>query len=96
MFKEMDDFVDGGVLVQNPSMAGMARVKEHYQSRGYKGIPVSLVVSIGTGIPPDRKLGSVDAQDLLSFGTHWFNGEVKEKLGNLGTLLSNAVSIVSW
>ena len=92
MFKEMDDFVDGGVLVQNPSMAGMARVQQHYQSKGYRGVPVSLVVSIGTGIPPDRDLGCVDAQDFLSFGTHWFDGEQKEKPGNLGTLLGNAVS----
>ena len=89
MFKEMDDFVDGGVLVQNPSMAGLARVQQHYR---YKGLPVSLVVSIGTGVSPDRDLGSVDAQDFLSFGSHWFDREQKQKPGNLATLLGNAVS----
>ena len=90
-FKEMDDFVDGGVLAQNPSDIGIARIQEYYQAKGLK-LPVSLVVSIGTGIPPDKELGSVDVQDYLSFGSHWFDGEHTSKIKNLLTIMTKAVS----
>ena len=92
MFKEMDNYVDGGVLAQNPSLYGISRIEEYYQAKGQK-LPVSLVVSMGSGVPPDVELGNVDAQDFLSFGLHWFSGELSKKIGNLGTLLGNAVSI---
>ena len=84
--------MDGGVLVQNPSMAGTARIQEYYQSLGYRGMPVSLVVSLGTGIPPGRDLGNIDAQDILSFGSHWFEKAQKQKPRNLVKLIGNAVS----
>ena len=92
MFKEMDNYVDGGVLAQNPTLFGISRIEEHYYAKG-QGLPMSLVVSMGTGIPPDVELGNVDAQEFLSFGSHWFSGELSKRIGNLGTLLGNAVSL---
>ncbi len=95
LFKEMDDYVDGGVLAHNPSILGLSRIQEHFSKRGHK-LPVSMIVSIGTGIPPDRELGNVDAQNYLSFGKQWFEGSVKETIGNLGTVLGNAVSQINF
>ena len=92
IFKEMDDFVDGGLLAQNPSTLGIARIQEYYQAKG-QTLPVSLVVSIGSGIPPDRELGSLDAQDFLSFGLYWFDKEHSKKFSTLMTVLTNAVSV---
>lgn len=83
--------MDGGVLAHNPSILGISRIQEHYSKRG-EMLPISMIVSIGTGIPPDRELGNIDAQNYLSFGKKWFEGAVKETIGNLGTVLGNAVS----
>lgn len=93
-FNEMDDYVDGGMLANNPCDIGLTNIQNHYRERGQK-LPISLVVSIGSGRQPEEELGSTDARDFLFFGTHWFNfkGEsLIDKTQNLTTLLSNAVS----
>ena len=94
MFKELDDYVDGGVMAQNPSTVGITKIQEFYWQKKLI-LPISLVVSIGTGILPEDKLGCTDAQDFLSFGKQWFTSEesVGERTGNLVTLLGNAVSL---
>lgn len=92
MFKELDDYVDGGVLAQNPSTVGLFRIQEFYCHKK-QVLPISLMVSIGTGILPEDKLGCTDAQDFLSFGKHWLTSaeSAGERTGNLVTLLGNAV-----
>ena len=84
--------MDGGLLAQNPSTVGIARIQEYYQTKG-QTLPVSLVVSIGSGVFPDRELGSLDAQDFLMFGSHWFDEEHPKKISTLRTVLTNAVSV---
>jgi len=95
LFEELDGYVDGGVLVNNPSGGALTVIQEMYSRKSMK-IPISLMVSIGTGILPDNKLGSVDVQAFLSFGSHWFNAEDRlfSRAANLKTLLSIAVSVV--
>ena len=93
-FNEKDDYVDGGLLANNPCDIGLTNIRNHYRERGQK-LPISLVVSIGSGRQPEKELGSTDARDFLFFGPHWFNfkGEsLIDKTQNLTTLLSNAVS----
>lgn len=91
-FNEIDNYVDGGVLANNPGSSGLTRIQEFYRTKGQR-LPVSLVVSVGTGKLPEDVLGKTDAQEFLFFGTHWFNikDKLKDRVGNLTTLLSQAV-----
>ena len=92
-FSALDDYVDGGILANNPSASGLTKIQDFYRSKGQR-LPISLVVSVGSGKLPDDELGSVDAHEFLYFGKHWF--DFKEHLSgrakNLTTLLGNAVS----
>ena len=72
---------------------GLLRIEEFHQARGEK-LPVSLMVSVGTGTYPPKKLGSVNAQQYLYFGSQWLNLLKQQSLleiKNLAELLSNAV-----
>ena len=92
-FKEMDNYVDGGVLANNPCDFGLTAIQNYYRALGEQ-LGIALVVSIGTGIFPGEVLGKVDAQEFLFFGKHWFNwtDTLKRRTKNLISLLSNAVS----
>lgn len=91
-FNEMDNKVDGGVLANNPASSGLTKIQDFYRDRKQK-LPISLVVSIGTGKLPEDCLGRADAHEFLSFGKHWFNfkDKLKDRVGNLTTLLNQAV-----
>ena len=93
-FTEFEGYVDGGVLANNPCEAGLTKIQDSYRKRGKK-LPISLVASIGGGIYPKSKLGRTDAQDFLFLGPHWFDfsNHLTDRVKNLMTLLSNAVSI---
>ena len=58
-------------------------------------LPISLVVSIGTGKMYEDLLGRTDAHQFLFFGKHWLNFKdtVIKRGSNLVTLLGNAVSV---
>ena len=92
-FNEKDNYVDGGVLAQNPSSVGLTAIQKHYHDRGMN-LPISLVVSIGSGQFPDEDMGNVDATQYLHVGKHWFHimSELGDRIRSLTTLLSNAVS----
>jgi len=94
-FNEVDDYVDAGLLAQNPIDSGLSRIQKHYREHGQK-LPISIVVSVGSGKQPEKELGSIDARDFFFFGTHWFNPQESfvDKAKNFVTLLSNAVSAV--
>lgn len=93
-FTESDNYVDGGILAQNPSTTGLTAIQQHLKKKGMK-LPISLVVSVGSGqLPSDIELGNVDATEYLGFGSHWFNliSTLGERIKSLITLLGNAVS----
>ena len=92
-FTPLDDYVDGGVLANNPSAGGLTRIQEYYFSKKQK-LPISLVVSIGSGKLPENELGNVDAHEFLYLGKHWFDfkAHLSGRTKNLTMLLGNAVS----
>ena len=94
-FTEKDNYVDGGILAQNPSGAGLTAIQKHYRDKGMK-LPISLLVSIGSGQYPSQDLGNVDATEILYFGSHWWNivSSLGSRISSLTSLLSNAVSSV--
>ena len=91
-FKEFENYVDGGVLANNPCNQGLSKIQKFHHDL-HKKLPIALVVSVGTGIYPPDTLGTVDAQDFLFFGRHWldFTEHIKARAGNLISLLSNAL-----
>ena len=95
LFGEFNNFVDGGVLANNPSESGLTRIEQYYRS-GILKLPISLVVSVGSGLIPMKDLGSINAQDILFFGAKgWLDStaHVRDRAINLKTLLLNAVSV---
>lgn len=90
IFGEADDYVDGGLLANDPSESGLTRIQQYYKSRGEK-LPVSLLVSIGSGKYPNKELGKVN---YLFYGSHggFDLTHLKDRLANLMSLLSYAVS----
>ena len=81
LFSEHDNYVDGGILANNPSESGLTKIQNFYRDRGEK-LPISLVVSVGGGKNPVIKLGSTDV-----FAAHSF-----DRTKHLLTLFSSAVS----
>ena len=95
-FTELDNYVDGGLLANNPSATCLTAIQQHFKKKGMK-LPISLVVSLGTGeLPTDVEMGNVDATEYLYFGSHWlsFTG-LTDRIKSLSTLLGNAVSTCS-
>lgn len=91
-FTEFDNYVDGGVICNNPTDYGLTAI-QNYCRLTENNIPIAVVVSIGTGVYPAEKIGSVDAQDALFFGKQWLKpGKLIKQTQNLLSLLSTAVS----
>ena len=42
-FKECDDYVDGGVLANNPSETGLTAIQEYFHSTG---LPLTIAVVV--------------------------------------------------
>lgn len=91
LFGECEDYVDGGVLANNPCERGLTKIQEYYRMRGEK-LPISLVVSVGCGKAPVKKLGNIDAQDFLSLSS-WFDSSaaLRDRTKNLLTLFTTAM-----
>ena len=87
-FSECDNYVDGGVLANNPCDTGLMRIQKHYADMGVR-LPISCVVSVGSGVFPVRELGSTDAP----LGLSWLNlRDSFRRYSNLIQLLTRAVS----
>lgn len=91
--EELDNHVDGAILANNPASAALTFIQEMYSKKKQK-LPISLMVSVGSGVLPEDKLGRTDVQKFLSFGA-WFESEgLFARVSNLMTLFSNAVCII--
>ena len=93
-FSEVDDYVDGGVIANNPAEYGLTAIQNFYRMQGQK-LPIAMVVSVGSGVYRAEKMGKVDAQEFLHFGKQWLKmGNLIKRTQNLFALLSNAVSMI--
>lgn len=88
-FTECDNYVDGGVLANNPCIDGLNKIQSFYQDHPF---PIKCMVSIGSGIVPTQQLGPVDFHLFLRLK---FSGMLK-KAQSLITMLSSAVSDVEY
>ncbi len=67
-FNEYDNYVDGGVICNNPTDYGLTAI-QNYCRLTDNNIPIAVVVSIGTGVYPVKRMDSMDL-DALLFGKH--------------------------
>ena len=89
-FSECDNYIDGGVICNNPTEYGLTAIQNFVRQQG-KRLPIGLVVSIGTGVYPAKELGSID----LFYGNQTFHlTGIMRRTQNLISLLANAVSCV--
>ncbi len=63
-FTEFENYIDGGMLANNPSEAALTVIQDHYHDKGEK-IPISLLVSVGSGVNPGSPLGEIDIKKNL-------------------------------
>lgn len=90
--RECDNYVDGGMICNNPTDCGLTVIQNYYRKQEVKP-PISLVVSVGSGLFPAEKIGKVDAQAFLYFGKQWLHiSKLMKRTQNLLTLFSQAVS----
>ena len=87
-FTEMDDYVDGGVLANNPCDSGLTAIQNFCRSRGKK-LDIACVVSLGCGNIPAEKLGKTDAHLYLTVGNIIKIDSIRSRVMNLITLLSS-------
>ena len=82
-------------MANNPCSFALAKMETWHRSRGTK-LPLSLAVSIGSGIYPVKQMGSVNVLDFAAPGRHWFSvkDNVLTRTQNLIELFATAVSIV--
>ena len=92
-FTELDDYVDGGVLANNPCDSGLTAIQNFCRARGKK-LDIACVVSVGCGNIPAEKLGKTDAHLYLTVGNIIKIDSIRSRVMNLITLLSTAVSDV--
>lgn len=91
-FTEFEDYVDGGVLANNPCSYGFSAIKNFHRQLREK-LDIALVVSVGSGIFPVENLGKTDAHQFLYFGKHWLKAgsSIKARAKSLVSLLTTAL-----
>ena len=87
-FQSSGDYVDGGVMANNPSMAAWAEIQHYYAKKQRDPPHISIAVSVGTGVYPDKNMDDIDI-----FGKNFFNlRKTLKNVKNLIEMLRNAVS----
>ena len=92
-FSELDGYIDGGILANNPSDYGLTVIQNFYQRKDVR-LDIACIVSIGSGIFPAKRLGSTDVHEMLLGMKMLKIQELQKRAKNLMTLLSNAVRIL--
>ena len=90
-FPEYQGHVDGGVMANNPCTDGLIAICNFYRERRGKKKRIAIVVSVGSGKSPDKKLGAINLQEQLD-PKGIFSGKVFSAAKNLFSLLETAVS----
>uniref|UniRef100_A0AAR2IQI5 phospholipase A2 n=1 Tax=Pygocentrus nattereri TaxID=42514 RepID=A0AAR2IQI5_PYGNA len=59
-FRPMGRFLDGGLLANNPTLDAMTEIHQYNKGQGDGVCKLGVVVSLGTGKPPQVEVNSVD------------------------------------
>ena len=55
-FTECDNYVDGGVLANNPTASGLTEIQDYLDTHA-RGTKIACVVSVGCGVFPPKVRG---------------------------------------
>ena len=58
-FTEFEGYIDGGMLANNPSVEALTKIQDYFRKNGQK-LPISLILSVGSGINPPEDLPKID------------------------------------
>ncbi|XP_066157041.1 85/88 kDa calcium-independent phospholipase A2 [Euwallacea fornicatus] len=88
-YRMFQRYLDGGLIANNPTLDALTEIHEHClalkaMGRESESCPVSVVVSLGTGVIPVTELKAVDVFRPESI---WDTTRVVLGIQNLGTLL---------
>ncbi|XP_075164146.1 calcium-independent phospholipase A2 VIA isoform X1 [Haematobia irritans] len=88
-FRAFGRFLDGGLIANNPTLDAMTEIHEYNMAlrsvgRESEAVPVSVVVSIGTGLIPVTELKDIDVFRPESI---WDTAKLAYGLSTIGNLL---------
>ncbi|XP_058124263.1 85/88 kDa calcium-independent phospholipase A2 isoform X1 [Anopheles ziemanni] len=88
-FRAYGRFLDGGLIANNPTLDAMTEIHElnaalHYTGRSAEVVPVSVVVSLGTGLAPVVDLKEID---VFRPGGIWDTAKLAYGISTITTLL---------
>ncbi|XP_012271630.1 85/88 kDa calcium-independent phospholipase A2 [Orussus abietinus] len=88
-FKSFGRFLDGGLIANNPTLDAMSEIHEYNLAQMAVGrddqvVPLSLVVSLGTGLVPVSPLTEID---FFFPEKLWDTAKLAMRLSTLGSLL---------
>ncbi len=71
-FTEFENYIDGGLLANNPSSEALTEIQRHFREKGQK-LPISFVLSIGSGTNPPKEIGKINVQKSTLNPRTWMN-----------------------
>ncbi|XP_037933681.1 85/88 kDa calcium-independent phospholipase A2 isoform X2 [Teleopsis dalmanni] len=88
-FRSFGRFLDGGLIANNPTLDAMTEIHEYNMAlksvgRGAEAVPISVVVSLGTGLIPVTELKEIDVFRPESI---WDTAKLAAGLSTIGNLL---------
>ncbi|XP_035912464.1 85/88 kDa calcium-independent phospholipase A2 isoform X3 [Anopheles stephensi] len=88
-FRAFGRFLDGGLIANNPTLDAMTEIHElnaalHYVGRASEVVPVSVVVSLGTGLIPVVDLKEID---VFRPDNLWDTAKLAYGISTISTLL---------
>ena len=89
LFIECDNYVDASVVANNPCDYALTFLQHHSFLR-QEQFPISLIVSIGTGVYTPDKLRGIDPPSPLT-GIHKRPKESLQRIRNMSILMRNSV-----
>lgn len=89
LFIECDNYVDASVVANNPSDYALTFLQHHSFLR-QEQFPISLIVSIGTGVYTPDKLRGIDPPSPLT-GIHKRPKESLQRIRNMSILMRNSL-----
>ncbi|XP_052894507.1 85/88 kDa calcium-independent phospholipase A2 isoform X1 [Anopheles moucheti] len=88
-FRAFGRFLDGGLIANNPTLDAMTEIHElnaalHHIGRAAEAVPVSVVVSLGTGLTPVVDLKEID---VFRPDSIWDTAKLAYGISTISTLL---------
>ena len=81
-FTECDEYVDGGLMANNPSQEGFKAIRDFYPS-----LHIALVVSMGTGKYTPEEIKQADILTCLR------SYKLKDAIAGMTTLIKSALQV---